>query len=130
MQKYIILALFLFLFLASCQENFDKRLQREAQEITRTKCPQEPSPGERLDSIVYAPASRVLSFYYTESPTNEAILLGRTTLLRANLVAQLIADVNYKEVKDKGITFRYVYMSEHSERPLFETKITAAEYKK
>jgi len=57
-------------------------------------------------------------------------LLGRTTLLRANLVAQLIADVNYKEVKDKGITFRYVYMSEHSERPLFETKITAAEYKK
>lgn len=112
-----------------CQGNFDRKLQREAAEITRNQCPQEPEPGTRMDSVSYDPQARVLSFYYSLSPENEQVFRENAPLLHATLVERLMNDVDYKSVKDEGVTFRYHYRSQQNYQIVYETTITAAEYK-
>lgn len=57
---------------ASCQMNFDERLQHEAEEFTKNNCPQEPEAGTRLDSVAYSPQSKTYTLYYSLSAANEA----------------------------------------------------------
>ena len=52
---------------ASCQMNFDERLQHEAEEFTKNNCPQEPEAGTRLDSVAYSPQSKTYTLYIIAS---------------------------------------------------------------
>ena len=124
----------LYLFLAgsllvACQENFDQRLQREAREFTSNNCPQELEPDSRLDSITYDAVTRTLTSWYSLSPDNETAVKDNAPLLRRKLLDQLIADVNYKAVKDKSVIFRYVYRSQVSSTIIYDTQLKANEYK-
>lgn len=116
-------------FFLSCQENFDKRLQREAHEFTENHCPQEPEPGSRLDSTTYNPQTHTYALWYSLSLENENALRGNTPLLRRQLIQQLREDVNYKAVKEHGVTFRYIYRSQQTGSLLYDTQIEADEYK-
>lgn len=58
---------------ASCQMNFDERLQHEAEDFTKNNCPQEPEAGTRLDSVAYSPQSKTYTLYYSLSAANEAL---------------------------------------------------------
>ena len=120
--------LLLALGLVACQENFDKRLQREAQEFTANHCPMEPAPGTRLDRATYSPAARTNTLWYSLSPANEQATRENAGLLPRLLVRELSGDVNFKAVKDEGITFRYVYRSQTTGEVVYDTKVTADEY--
>lgn len=127
MHKLLYICLFAYVF-ASCQEDFDKRLQREAQEFTETKCPMEPETGTRLDSTTYDPQSHIYTRWFSLSQQNEAAVLANAPLLRRSLVHQLIDDVDFKAVKENGVTFRYVYRSLQTGKIVYDTNIKAEEY--
>lgn len=114
--------------LVACQESFDQRLQREAREFTQNNCPQEPEPGSRLDSTTYDPQSRTFTSWYSLSAENEEVVKANGPLLRRKLLEELIADVNYKAVKDEKVTFRYVYRSQARTSLIYETRLTASDY--
>ena len=117
------------LSLTACQESFDKRLQREARDFTENHCPQEPEPGTQLDSTTYAPNERVYTLWYSLAPENETAIRERTELLHQLLLHELVADVNYINLKNEGITFRYVYRSQQTGALIYETQIKAKEYR-
>lgn len=123
----MVLALPMFF---SCQENFDQRLQREAREFTENKCPMEPEPGTQLDSTTYDPQSHVYTRWFSLSPQNEEAVRANAPLLRRSLVHQLMGDVDFKAVKDKGVTFRYVYRSQTTGALVYDTNIKAEEYRR
>ena len=118
-----------FLSLTACQESFDKRLQREARDFTENHCPQEPEPGTQLDSTTYAPNERVYTLWYSLAPENETAIRERTELLHQLLLHELVADVNYINLKNEGNTFRYVYRSQQTGALIYETQIKAKEYR-
>lgn len=127
--KLILSVLVSAFLLCSCQENFEKSLQREAREFTEKQCPQEVEEGTMLDSLVYLPTSHTLTHYYSVNPANEKILKDKTPLLHHMLVQRTANDIVYKSVKDKGVTFKYVYYSESKKTIVYETQVEAHEYK-
>ena len=115
--------------LTSCHENFDKRLEREAREFTENRCPQEPEPETRLDSTTYHPEQHVYTLWYSLAAANEAAMREQTALMHRLLVRELVGDVNYKMLKDEGITFRYVYRSQATGAVVYDTQVKAEEYR-
>lgn len=124
----VVTTLMICSLIISCQENFDKRLHREANEYTENKCPQEVEPGLMLDSISYSIASRTYTTFYSANAANEQMLRSNSPLLHQMLVKQLINNTDYKDIKDKGVTFRYVYHSQATKTVFYETTVTANEY--
>lgn len=127
--RYFLGFILLSSIFTSCQESFDERLCREAKEFTKNHCPQEPEKGTRLDSTTYNIQSRTYTQWYSLETLNEQILSNNMPLLKQALLKRLIADVNYKALKDEDITFRYVYYSQNNGRIVYQTSITAKEYK-
>lgn len=127
--KHTFFILSLLLSTSSCQESFDERLTREANEFTAKHCPQHPEPGTRLDSVSYNSVHRTYTFWYALTSQNASILQGNGKALMHEIIAkQLRADINYKKCKDEGITFRYVYCSQDDGNVIFETMIEKGEY--
>ena len=125
----ILVAFVLMTLFCSCQENFDKSLQREAREFTEKQCPQEVEEGTRLDSLVYSPASHTLTHYYSVNHANERVLKDQTPLLHHILVQRTANDIVYKSVKDEDVTFKYVYYSQSKKTIVYETQVGPHEYK-
>lgn len=115
---------------ASCVDNFDKRLQQEAAQYTANNCPQEAEPGTQLDSLVYNPQNRIYTMYYSVSLANEAIIREQTPLLHHLLCQRLVDNADFKEIKDHGVTFAYVYRSEQTGATFYKTEIRSNEYMK
>ncbi len=124
-----IVAFVSMLSLFSCQESFDKSLQREAQEFTEKQCPQEVEEGTMLDSLVYSPPSHTLTHYYSVNSANERVLKDKAPLLHHILVQRTANDIVYKSVKDKGVTFKYIYYSQSKKTIVYETQVKSHEYK-
>lgn len=112
----------------ACQESFDQSLEREAREYTNRHCPQEVETGTILDSLVYNPQKRELTYFYSISATNECIFREKTPLLHELLKQRTINDVTFKDVKDHGVAFRYLYQSEENGNVVYQTLIKAQEY--
>lgn len=126
------LPLFLLILtgLVACQESFDKRLQREAHDYTEQNCPLQVEPGNRLDSTSYSPANQTYTSWFTLDANYERALRDNEPLLRERLLNELTGDVNYKSLKDHGVTFRYVYRSAATGRTVYDTSFEAHEYRR
>ena len=114
--------------LQSCQKSFDQRLHDEVREFTREKCPMSPEPGTQLDSVTYDMASRIYTLYYSVSEMNEVVMRSNAPLLHYNLLQRLRNDTDFKELKDNGLTFEYVYCSESGHKVFYTTQIRKEEY--
>ncbi len=113
---------------SACQSNFDKRFYREAKEYTKNNCPMSVEEGTLLDSISYNQVSRVYTLYYSVNCENEAVMKANTPLLHYNLLQLLMNNTDYKEVKDNGVTFEYIYRSERTHKMFYTTQIRKEEY--
>ncbi len=129
MRLNVILLLAAFaLCVTGCQENFDKRLQREAREYTEKHCPEESEPGTTLDSLTYDVSSRVYSMYYTLSSENEAVFRSSLAYVRDGLVERLVMDEKSKTIKEHDVNFRFVYRSKDG-KLVYEATLKPSDYK-
>lgn len=131
MRHYIFLLA--CLLLAGCQESFDERCRREAEDYTRKNCPYEVEAFNVLDSTTYDMASRTYCYWYTLSgqlDTPEAIQLMKDgeEQLRERLRASLINSIELKKCKEEGITFAYIYRSASSGLRVLDLRFGKEDY--
>lgn len=130
MNKIALLSAICILFLCSCQESFEKRLQRTWQEYTEKNCPQVLSETVILDSCVFDIDTHVLQFYhrFTNAMDNDSIE-QKSNLMRQLLLEALRNDTNLRPIKEEGYSFKYSYYSTKNEgKLLYETTFTKEDY--
>lgn len=132
MRHCILLAFSLLLF--SCQENFDERCKREAEEYTRKFCPRKVEAFNTLDSTTYDIKNRTYYYWYTlsgEFDTPQALIALRQAResLKASMLKSLINSVELKKCKEEGINFAYVYRSASFGKTVLVLRFTQEDYK-
>lgn len=116
--------------LLSCQEQFDKRLAREAQEYTSKHCPQQAEEGTTLDSLTYNLDSRIYTMWYTLDKANEVVFKANEPVIHYELVQRILTDDNTKSIREHSVIFRFVYRSSSSHKFIYQTTVTPQEYGK
>lgn len=124
----ILPTLALTLLAASCQENFDSRLQREAKEYTAKHCPEPTEEGSTLDSLTYDPTSHIYALHFSIDGTNEAIYRENEPILHHQLIQRVQTDDNTKALRKHAVNYKFVYRSATTHQVIYETLITPQEY--
>jgi len=129
MMKKIAVVL-VVMMLTACQETMDERCMREAKEYTKKHCPAFVSDGVTIDSLVYVPQTRTLTYYYTlEGAIDDAKALKEHDF-KGILLKELRNTASMKIYKDAGYNFRYVYYStKKSGAKLFEATFREKDYR-
>ncbi len=128
MKKIITVILAVFL-LSGCQESMDERCARECKDYTEKKCPVLITEGVTVDSLVYTPTTRTITYFFTAG----GILDNKEKLqqhdLRGMLLKELKNSTNMKEYKEAGYNFSYVYFSAKNKGTrLFEATFLKKDY--
>lgn len=131
MKKTIIISLSCLLLFCSCQESFEKRVQRTWQEYTEKNCPQALTETVILDSCVFDIDTHVLQFYhrFANAMDNDSIDQKANTM-RELLLEALRNDTNLRPIKEAGYSFKYSYYStKNAGKLLYETTFTKEDYR-
>lgn len=132
MKKYFHFFLIPVLAFMSCQESFDKRLMREAQEFTQRHCPQNEDNITRLDSMTYSAENKTLTqwrtIYGEDSKEQIQLLLKHQNVLKEHLLKALLKDTRWKSCMEEDITFLYTYSTEGGEQPTLFIRLTKTDY--
>ncbi len=127
--KNFFLVLVGSMLLIGCQETMDERCARECKEYTKKKCPALITKGVTIDSLVFTPESRTLTYYFT----TEGVLDNQQTIaqhdLRGMLLKELKNSTSMKDYKESGYNFCYVYYSAKNKGTrLFEATFLKKDY--
>lgn len=125
---FIISAAACALLASSCQEQFDKRLKREAEDYTMKHCPQQAEEGTVLDSLTYDMKERVYTMWYTLNKTNAVVFRENEPILHDQLIQRVQTDETTKSIRNHDVTFRFVYRSDSAHTVVYETRVTPQEY--
>jgi hypothetical protein len=125
--------LLLLLAFVSCQENFDKRLQREAKEYSAQHCPQQVQEETVLDSTTYDIPTRTFTRWFTlsgslDTPQAQEIMQKQQSTLQQALLKELQDDPKWKYCMEKEIIFAYKYRSKESGNIVFQTTLMPKDY--
>lgn len=120
-------------FLSACQENFDKRLEREARDYTLKHCPLNIEEGNVLDSTTYDLTTRTYHRWFTlsgplDNPDAVAAMQNYPEELKRQLILELKNAPDWKECKEQGINFAYTYRSTRTGRVLFKVNLSKNDY--
>jgi len=127
--KKIILGIFGILLLTACQESMDERCARECKEYTEKKCPALITEGVTIDSLIFTPESRTLTYCFTAGGILDDIEKLKQNDLRGMLLKELKNSTAMKEYKEAGYNFSYVYFSKKNKGTrLFEATFHKKEY--
>lgn len=123
------------LLLGSCQENFDSRLEREAQEYTQRHCPYTESDGTVLDSMTYDASTRTLTHWYSLQSTIDTPeicdgLIRNEATARKALLEQLRGNTKWESCKERDVKFDYIYHSNATGKFIFHIKFTPEDYRR
>lgn len=132
MKLYPLLLLLVFV---SCQENFDKRLQREAKEYSVQHCPQQVQEETMLDSTTYDISTRTFTRWFTlsgslDTPQAQEIMQKQQSTLQQALLKELQDDPKWKYCIEKEILFAYKYRSKKTGNIVFQTTLTPRDFLK
>jgi len=132
MKQFLIFAVCL-LTMSACQENLEKRIQRESREYTEKNCPQTfkntIADGSEvtlwLDSIVFTIDNKTLSHYFRiDRP--ELIV---PELQRQALISQIKNDTKFQVHRDHGYRFHFEYRySAEPDSIVYEVTVEKGEY--
>ena len=119
--------------LSACQETMDERCAREAKDFTEKKCPAliSATNGTRvvIDSLVFTPQNRTLTYYYTVEGTADDTLAIQKADLWSQMLKELRNSANLKDYKEAGYNFGYVYYStKNAGTRLFEATFQRKDY--
>lgn len=125
--------LLLLLACVSCQENFDKRLQRESKEYSAQHCPQQVQKETMLDSTTYDISTRTFTRWFTlsgslDTPQAQEIMQHQQSTLQQALLKELQDDPKWKYCMEKEIFFAYKYRSKKTGNIIFQTTLAPKDY--
>lgn len=102
------------LFVACLQESADERIRRQAREFTRTSCPKPMDAYTTLDSLVYDIEHRTMLYHYSLSGRMDADSIYTSEMLNVfheDLMDNICRNTGLIELRQHGVTFRYIYVS-------------------
>lgn len=122
------------LLCAGCQEDFDHRMLREAQEFTLKHCPYRAEAGTVLDSATYDLSSRTFIRWFSlhgelDTPAARAAAQQNLSFVKEGLKRELRGDTSWETCKAEGIRFAYVYRSSSCRDELFRIVLTPEDYR-
>lgn len=85
-----------------------------------------------LDSLVYEPETRVMSYYYSVSgrlDTDSVYNSKLISLFHINLLDNIRQNVGLLELKEHATTFRYIYYSSVNTKEYMSFIFTPEDYK-
>ena len=114
MNRTLLFACLAATVLACRHETLDEKICRQTRDFTQQSCPRPMDPYTVLDSMVYVPGTRTMSYHYsmsgkmdTSSVYNEAM----KDMFYTDLLDNIRQNPGLNELKEHGVTFRYVYSS-------------------
>lgn len=129
--KKIIYTLFAVCLLTACQESFEDRCVREAQEFTQKKCPAQINLNTVIDSMTFDKQTLTVNYYYTLSGTADNAMAIQQSNPRENLLKEVKNSTALKGARDHGYNIRYIYRSQaNAGMILFEATYTEKDYNK
>lgn len=132
MMKQII-PIVAFLLLSACNhESKDEKICRQAQEFTRTSCPKSMDEYTALDSLVYTPEGRIMSYYYSVSDKMDCDSVYDAEMLdvfHTSLLSNIRQNTGLLELKEHSVTFRYIYSSASDDKTYMSFIFAPCDYK-
>ncbi len=129
MKNILLSACLMLLMLTSCQETMDERCARECKEYTEKKCPALITAGVTIDSLIFTPETRTLTYYFTTSGVLDNPETIKQHDLRGMLLKELKNSTSMKDYKEAGYSFGYVYYSTKNKGTrLFEATFLKKDY--
>ena len=117
MHRMMILSLVgICLVLGACHRKTREEQCVEMVRHEKRRLPRNVTRGVVLDSIKYDVKTNTIVYYHTMSDsvyTDEMIEYGKAQL-QQNLQQDIINSVSLKQLKDEGVSFRYVYTGDDS----------------
>lgn len=119
--------------LCSCgYESADERICRQAQEFTKASCPKPMDEYTVLDSLVYTPKDKVMSYYYTVSDlmdTDSVYTSAMLDIFNTDLLNNVRQNIGLHELREHCVTFRYVYSSKTTHKQYMTFEYASKDYK-
>ena len=130
MNRFVVMIGVAAMVLASCQENIEKRFEREAREFTEKQCPKKIHADIRIDSMSYSVDDRTFRYYYTLSGQmdNAEAMASQKATFREMLLNGVINSVETKKPKEEGVSFEYIYRSETTGEVMVSELFTREDY--
>lgn len=132
MKKSLYVILFLFALVSCNHESKSDRIYRHAREFTQNSCPKQMDEFTVLDSLVYEPETRVMSYYYSVSGRLDTDSVYNSKLIgvfHTNLLDNIRQNVGLLELKEHATTFRYTYYSSVNAKEYMSFIFTPEDYK-
>lgn len=129
--KKIFYTLFVACLLTACQESFEDRCVREAQEFTQKKCPAQINQNTVIDSMTFDKKTLTVNYYYTLSGAADNAMAIKQGQPYEKLLREVKNATALKGARDHGYNIRYVYRSQaNAGMTLFEANFTPEDYNK
>ena len=132
MMKQILSILALFLVMACNHESKDERISRQAREFTKTSCPKPMDEYTVLDSLVYVPDGKVMTYYYSVSDRMDTDSVYDSKMLdvfHTSLLSNIRQNTGLLELKEHSVTFKYVYSSSTNDKIYMSYIFAPCDYK-
>lgn len=116
--RVMVLIFFSALLLASCHHTTKEEQCMEMVKREKRRLPRNVAQGLVLDSIKYNNISHTLVYYHTISDSiysDEMIAHGQSRL-EVDLQNDIINSILLKNLKDEGVSFSYIYLSDQDKR--------------
>lgn len=129
--KILIFSTLAFSMFYSCQENLEKRAQREAKEYTEQCCPTPVVNFSRTDSVVFDIPTKTYIYYCSLSDKldDKAIVAQHYKELHDNLLQSIKDNTGIRKYKEAGFNFSYVvHSTKNPQQVLFNVTFTQKEY--
>lgn len=115
---------------AACQESLEERAAREAREKTETQCPMPVGENIMLDSVTFDIPAHIQTQYFCVFGSLDDESLFAQTDTRSLLLGELKNTPGYRQLMERGVSFRYVYYSRNRpDHVLLDLTLTSEDYK-
>ena len=110
------MALAACMLLGACHQSLDERIKQETDDYTRKECPKRLDECTVLDSLTYTynDSVKVHACYYSLSgmlDVDSVYESGVIELFRGNVLTDIRTNLQYKRLREHGVTFDYHYYS-------------------
>lgn len=131
MKQLFLLACTVILLLACKRETMDDRICKQTREHTEKSCPKRMDAYTVLDSMVYHPTERMMTYHYSVSDkmdVDSIYTTGMKDLFDASLLNNIRHNAGLNELKQHAVTFSYIYSSQTRGRVYMTFTYTPDDY--
>ena len=129
MKREILFATALIVLLSACKkQSFEEQIMQDVKHFNEKEAPKQLDPVTTYDSIGYDTESHTLSYYYTIEGNFDQSAFP-TDDVKQLLLDNLRSSIQYKQHKEHGLSFHYVYIYKETGEALIDCTFSKEDYR-